>query len=188
MSTGPSKQTEPLRNLKPKCIFLKFFPWVTGHGSAAVTRACSKTQLAGHSRSAPHAHHCCSCIRYCKLAFYHCTQMLPLDRVRPTPYDKGFAHPHFLKSFSLLNQIPLHLPSAWCKAKLVLEKMVVSERGLSPSGRGQEISRRLPRRNVTQCSHPSPQRTRKVTDFPDHIQEGIESNLFAAPADSRREE
>lgn len=114
--------------------------------------------------------------------------MLPSDRVRPTPYDKGFAHPHFLKSFSLLNEIPLHLPHAWYKAKLVLKKMGVGERRQSLSGKGQEISRRLPRRNVTQCSHPSPQRTGKVTDFPDHIQEGIESNLFAAPATSRREE
>lgn len=77
-------------------------------------------------------------------AFLLLYTMLPLDRVRPTPYDKGFAHPYFLKSFSLLNEIPLYLPHAWCKAKLVLKKMDVGERRQSLSGRGKKYPEGCP--------------------------------------------
>lgn len=119
--------TGSLRNQEPNVIFLKFFPWVTGHSYATVTCSCSETQLQVHSLSALTYPSLLQNIRLLP-AGCHCTRVLRLDRVRPTPYEKGLTHSYFLKSSSFLNEIPLHLPHAWCKAKLVLKKIDMGEK------------------------------------------------------------
>lgn len=130
--------------------------------------------------------------------------------MRPTPCDKGLTHAHFLtfgitylhfslpKSFVSISEsnrqssLPPESDSLTQLTCLMPGSVSFKAGGCGRTEAEQQreaVSRRRDIHNPAQgkChSVPSLVRaTGKVTDFPDDLQEGTESNVFAAPADSR---